>query len=59
MNEEEYDPAKVEWFRRWNSWKKLVASGRKHSYTGTVPASEVARRRKANKAARAARRNGR
>ena len=45
--------------KRWSSWTWLVNSGKKHSYQGTVSATEVARRRAANKAARIARRKNR
>lgn len=55
----QYDEEKAAWFKRWNSWAGLVNAGRKHSYGGTVPEKEIARRRKANKAARIARRAGR
>lgn len=45
--------------KRWLSWNAMVASGRKLSYSGTVPKSEIKRRRAKSKAARAARRNNR
>lgn len=40
---------------RWWSWSVLVNKGLKHSYAGTLPAAVKAKRRAANKVAKASR----
>lgn len=44
---------------RWWSWSVLVNKGLKHSYAGTVPAAVKAKRRAANKVAKASRKANR
>lgn len=41
------------------SWSRLALAGKKHSYAGTVPSTEVATRRRKSKAAKIARRANR
>lgn len=45
--------------KRWLSWNFLVRDGKKKSYSGTVPKTEIAKRRKANKVAKASRKKNR
>ena len=45
--------------KRWLSWNFLVRDGKKTSYSGSVPKKEIARRRKANKVAKASRKKNR
>lgn len=45
--------------KRWLSWSIWAASGGRHSYEGTVTKEEIAKRRAANKVAKASRKKNR
>lgn len=45
--------------KRVVTWNEMTRTGRRGTYTGTVPSAEKAKRRAKNKAARAARKKSR